>query len=165
MRLRSLLRACAIAAVVLAVGVSASAQDFRGRINGTVSDNTGAALVEYALIIAGVALPVSLVAAFGVMWLAGFSLDNLSLMALTIGTGFIYRGALTFLPAHLQAHLGLSILGWTPEAVAGAMSSLVLLAARTDEGGSAFVVEKEPGPRSGSGLSTPHALSFVQVSG
>ena len=47
----------------------------------------------------------------------------------TIGTGFIYRGALTFLPAHLQAHLGLSILGWTPEAVAGAMSSLVLLAA------------------------------------
>lgn len=47
----------------------------------------------------------------------------------TIGTGFIYRGALTFLPAHLQAHLGLSIFGWTPEAVAGAMSSLVLLAA------------------------------------
>jgi MFS family permease len=47
----------------------------------------------------------------------------------TIGTGFIYRGALTFLPAHLQANLGLSILGWTPEAVAGAMSSLVLLAA------------------------------------
>ena len=47
----------------------------------------------------------------------------------TIGTGFIYRGALTFLPAHLQQHLGLAIFGWTPEAVAGAMSSLVLLAA------------------------------------
>lgn len=47
----------------------------------------------------------------------------------TIGTGFIYRGALTFLPAHLQAHLGLTMFGWTPEAVAGAMSSLVLLTA------------------------------------
>ena len=47
----------------------------------------------------------------------------------TIGTGFIYRGVLTFLPAHLEQHLGLSIFGWTPEAVAGAMSSLVLLTA------------------------------------
>ncbi len=42
-----------------------------------------------ATIIAGVALPVSLIATFAVMWLADFSLDNLSLMALTIGTGFI----------------------------------------------------------------------------
>src|SRR5262249_39742965 len=38
-----------------------------------------------ATIIAGVALPLSLIATFGVMWFAGFSLDNLSLMALTIG--------------------------------------------------------------------------------
>src|SRR4029078_3374692 len=37
-----------------------------------------------ATIIAGVALPISLVATFGVMWFCGFSLDNLSLMALTI---------------------------------------------------------------------------------
>ena len=42
-----------------------------------------------ATIIAGVALPVSLVATFAVMWLAGFSLDNLSLMALTISAGFV----------------------------------------------------------------------------
>ncbi len=42
-----------------------------------------------ATIIAGVALPISLIATFGVMWLAGFSLDNLSLMALTISAGFI----------------------------------------------------------------------------
>ena len=42
-----------------------------------------------ATVIAGVALPLSLVATFGVMWLCGFSLNNLSLMALTIGTGFI----------------------------------------------------------------------------
>ncbi len=47
----------------------------------------------------------------------------------TIGTGFIYRGSLTFLPAHLEEHLELSIFGWSPEAVAGAMSSLVLFAA------------------------------------
>src|SRR3954466_10464499 len=44
MRLRSLIQACAILAVVLAAVGSASAQDFRGRINGTVTDNTGAVL-------------------------------------------------------------------------------------------------------------------------
>jgi multidrug efflux pump len=42
-----------------------------------------------ATIIAGVALPISLVATFGVIWIVGFSLDNLSLMALTISAGFI----------------------------------------------------------------------------
>jgi multidrug efflux pump len=42
-----------------------------------------------ATIIAGVALPLSLVATFGIMWFCAFSLDNLSLMALTIGTGFV----------------------------------------------------------------------------
>ncbi len=42
-----------------------------------------------ATIIAGVALPISLIATFGVMWLCGFSLDNLSLMALTISAGFV----------------------------------------------------------------------------
>lgn len=42
-----------------------------------------------ATIIAGVALPLSIVTSFGIMWFAGFSLDNLSLMALTIGTGFV----------------------------------------------------------------------------
>jgi predicted MFS family arabinose efflux permease len=47
----------------------------------------------------------------------------------TIGTGFIYRGTLTFLPAHLEANLGFALFGWTPAALAGAMSSLVLLTA------------------------------------
>jgi multidrug efflux pump len=42
-----------------------------------------------ATLIAGIGLPVSIIATFGVMWLWGFSLDNLSLMALTIATGFI----------------------------------------------------------------------------
>ena len=50
-----------------------------------------------ATIIAGVALPTSLIATFGVMWLAGFSLDNLSLMALTIGTGFVVDDAIVMI--------------------------------------------------------------------
>ena len=50
-----------------------------------------------ATIIAGVALPLSIVATFGVMWAAGFSLDNLSLMALTIGTGFVVDDAIVMI--------------------------------------------------------------------
>ena len=50
-----------------------------------------------ATVIAGVALPLSLIATFGVMWFAGFSLDNLSLMALTIGTGFIVDDAIVMI--------------------------------------------------------------------
>jgi multidrug efflux pump len=44
-----------------------------------------------------VAVPVSLVGTFGVMYLAGFSLDNLSLMALTIATGFVVDDAVVVL--------------------------------------------------------------------
>ncbi len=47
--------------------------------------------------IAGVALPLSLIATFLVMWFAGFSLDNLSLMALTIGTGFVVDDAIVMI--------------------------------------------------------------------
>ncbi|MBS0235693.1 MAG: efflux RND transporter permease subunit [Proteobacteria bacterium] len=50
-----------------------------------------------ATIIAGVALPVSLIATFGVMYFCGFSLDNLSLMALTIGTGFVVDDAIVMI--------------------------------------------------------------------
>ncbi len=50
-----------------------------------------------ATIIAGVALPLSLIATFGVMWFAGFSLDNLSMMALTIGTGFVVDDAIVMI--------------------------------------------------------------------
>ena len=42
-----------------------------------------------ATLIPAVAVPVSLVATFGVMYVLGYSLDNLSLMALTIATGFV----------------------------------------------------------------------------
>lgn len=50
-----------------------------------------------ATIIAGIGLPVSLIATFGVMWLMGFSLDNLSLMALTIATGFVVDDAIVMI--------------------------------------------------------------------
>ena len=50
-----------------------------------------------ATIIAGVALPLSLVTSFGIMYFAGFSLDNLSLMALTIGTGFVIDDAIVMI--------------------------------------------------------------------
>jgi len=50
-----------------------------------------------ATVIAGVALPLSLVATFAVMWFCGFSLDNLSLMALTIGTGFVIDDAIVMI--------------------------------------------------------------------
>ena len=46
------------------------------------------------MLIPGVAVPVSLIGTFGVMYLLGFSLDNLSLMALTISTGFVVDDAI-----------------------------------------------------------------------
>ncbi len=45
-------------------------------------------------LIPSVAVPVSLVSTFGVMYLAGYSIDNLSLMALTIATGFVVDDAI-----------------------------------------------------------------------
>jgi multidrug efflux pump len=45
-------------------------------------------------LIPGVAVTVSLIGTFGVMYLCGFSLDNLSLMALTISTGFVVDDAI-----------------------------------------------------------------------
>jgi multidrug efflux pump len=44
-----------------------------------------------ATMIPAVAVPVSLIGTFSIMYLAGFSLDNLSLMALTVATGFRRR--------------------------------------------------------------------------
>jgi multidrug efflux pump len=47
-----------------------------------------------ATLIPAVAVPLSLLATFGAMYLLGFSLDNLSLMALTISTGFVVDDAI-----------------------------------------------------------------------
>ncbi|HEY6009573.1 MAG TPA: MdtB/MuxB family multidrug efflux RND transporter permease subunit [Geobacteraceae bacterium] len=50
-----------------------------------------------ATAIPSVAVPLSLVGSFGVMYLAGFSLNNLSLMALTISTGFVVDDAIVMI--------------------------------------------------------------------
>ncbi len=48
----------------------------------------------WATVIPGVVVPLSLIGTFGVMYLCGYSLDNLSLMALTISTGFVVDDAI-----------------------------------------------------------------------
>jgi multidrug efflux pump len=50
-----------------------------------------------ATIIPSIAVPVSLVGTFGAMYLLGFSLNNLSLMALTISTGFVVDDAIVMI--------------------------------------------------------------------
>ncbi|HEX9080479.1 MAG TPA: efflux RND transporter permease subunit, partial [Desulfuromonadaceae bacterium] len=75
-------------------------------------------------LIPGVAVPVSLVSTFGVMYLCRYSLDNLSLMALTIATGFVVDDAIVVLenitrhleegvPARKAALMGAREIGFT----------------------------------------------------
>src|SRR2546427_974621 len=69
-----------------------------------------------ATLIPGVVVPVSLVGTFGVMWFIGYSIDNLSLMALTIATRFVVDDAIVVVEnviRHLEA------------GVAGAQAALV----------------------------------------
>ncbi len=58
----------------------------------------------WATAIPSVAVPLSLVGTFGVMYLAGYSLDNLSLMALTISTGFVVDDAIVVIE-NISRHL------------------------------------------------------------
>ncbi len=51
----------------------------------------------WATVIPSVALPLTLVGTFGIMKLVGFSLDNLSMMALTIATGFVVDDAIVMI--------------------------------------------------------------------
>ena len=78
----------------------------------------------WATAIPSVAVPLSLVGTFGVMYLCGYSLDNLSLMALTISTGFVVDDAIVVieniarhmengLPAYAAAMKGASEIGFT----------------------------------------------------
>ena len=55
-------------------------------------------------IIPSIAVPLSLVGTFGVMYLLGYSLDNLSLMALAISTGFVVDDAIVVLE-NIKRHL------------------------------------------------------------
>ena len=77
-----------------------------------------------ATLIPCVAVPVSLISTFGVMYLCDYSLDNLSLMALTIATGFVVDDAIVVLenitrylekgtPPHEAALLGAREIGFT----------------------------------------------------
>ncbi|MFC5473468.1 MdtB/MuxB family multidrug efflux RND transporter permease subunit [Paraherbaspirillum soli] len=50
-----------------------------------------------ATIIPGIAVPLSLVGTFGIMYLTGFSINNLTLMALTIATGFVVDDAIVMI--------------------------------------------------------------------
>jgi multidrug efflux pump len=57
-----------------------------------------------AALVPSVAVPISLLGTFGVMYLLGFSLDNLSLMALTVATGFVVDDAIVVLE-NISRHL------------------------------------------------------------
>ncbi len=57
-----------------------------------------------ATLIPSIAVPLSLVGTFGVMYLAGFSLNNLTLMALTVATGFVVDDAIVMLE-NIARHL------------------------------------------------------------
>jgi multidrug efflux pump len=57
-----------------------------------------------ATLIPGIAVPVSLIGTFAVMYLLGYSLDNLSLMALTISTGFVVDDAIVVME-NIARHL------------------------------------------------------------
>jgi multidrug efflux pump len=58
----------------------------------------------WATVIPSVAVPLSLLGTFAVMWFLGYSLDNLSLMALTISTGFVVDDAIVVLE-NIARHL------------------------------------------------------------
>src|SRR5205085_6461551 len=55
-------------------------------------------------LIPSVAVPVSLIGTFGVMYLCGYSIDNLSLMAMTIATGFVVDDAIVVIE-NITRHL------------------------------------------------------------
>ena len=61
-----------------------------------------------ATLVPAVALPLSIVGTFGPMYLLGYSIDNLSLMALTIGTGFVVDDAVVVLE-NITRHLELGL--------------------------------------------------------
>jgi multidrug efflux pump len=78
----------------------------------------------WATLIPSIAVPLSLVGTFGVMYLCGYSLDNLSLMALTISTGFVVDDAIVVIeniarhmeagiPPYAAAMKGSSEIGFT----------------------------------------------------
>ena len=96
----------------------------------------------WATVIPSVTLPVSLIATFGIMALCGFSLDNLSLMALTIASGFVVDDAIVMIEniaRHLEAgedpvtaalegarQIGFTIVSLTVSLIAGFIPLLLM---------------------------------------
>jgi len=64
----------------------------------------------WATLIPGIAVPLSLLGTFGAMYLLGYTLDNLSLMALTVSTGFVVDDAIVVIE-NITRYLEQ---GWTP---------------------------------------------------
>lgn len=88
-------------------------------------------------LIPSVVVPVSLLGTFGVMYLFGYSLDNLSLMALTVATGFVVDDAIVVLEAitrHIEAghtpmqaaRMGLRQVGLTVVAISLALVAVFI---------------------------------------
>ena len=63
-----------------------------------------------ATLIASLAVPISLIGSFGAMYLLGYSLNNLSLMALTIATGFVVDDAIVMIE-NISRHLEMAKAG------------------------------------------------------
>ncbi|HUB45633.1 MAG TPA: efflux RND transporter permease subunit, partial [Acetobacteraceae bacterium] len=95
------------------------ANDRSTTIRASLSDTETTLLIAVALVtvvvflflrsfrataIPAIAVPVSIIGTFGAMYLMGFSLDNLSLMALTISTGFVVDDAIVVLE-NVSRHL------------------------------------------------------------
>jgi multidrug efflux pump len=82
-------------------GIRASVSDVRFELFVAVALVTGVIFLFLgsvrATVIASIAVPLSLVGAFGAMWAMGFSVNNLSLMALTIASGFVVDDAIVVL--------------------------------------------------------------------
>jgi multidrug efflux pump len=64
----------------------------------------------WATLIPGIAVPLSLLGTFGVMYVLGYSLNNLSLMALTVSTGFVVDDAIVVIE-NISRYLEM---GWNP---------------------------------------------------
>ncbi len=90
-----------------------------------------------AALIPSVVVPVTLLGTFGVMYLLDYSLDNLSLMALTVATGFVVDDAIVILEAisrHIEAghpplqaaRLGLRQVGFTVVAISLALVTVFI---------------------------------------
>jgi multidrug efflux pump len=84
-----------------------------------------------ATVIASLAVPISLVGTFGAMYLLGYSLNNLSLMALTIATGFVVDDAIVMIE-NISRHLELARARHGDPAGAEALAAVALTGAEAE---------------------------------